>query len=113
VTLAAEVPLAAATGAGEAPAAKKPASRSRRPRKPKAPMKLPDRRVSPGKTAAETKKPRPVSRLFINAVGALLRRQSALGFGQPCAQCGSGINVDQLRGVFGEFDSLYAAKLAL
>jgi uncharacterized LabA/DUF88 family protein len=38
VTLAAEVPLAAATGSeAEAPAAKKPASRSRRPRKPKAP----------------------------------------------------------------------------
>jgi uncharacterized LabA/DUF88 family protein len=38
VTLAAEVPLAAATGSEpEAPAAKKPASRSRRPRKPKAP----------------------------------------------------------------------------
>ncbi|MBN8448112.1 MAG: NYN domain-containing protein [Candidatus Accumulibacter sp.] len=38
VTLAAEVSLAAATGSEpEAPAAKKPASRSRRPRKPKAP----------------------------------------------------------------------------
>ena len=38
VTLVAEVPLAAATGSeAEAPAAKKPASRSRRPRKPKAP----------------------------------------------------------------------------
>ena len=38
VTLAAEVSLAAATGSeAEAPAAKKPASRSRRPRKPKAP----------------------------------------------------------------------------